>query len=69
MGIKARTIDRKKGVTRNLQEDGKITYRRKEEMKDVAEAAARGAIQGASGVSGDEQAAADAARQAVEDML
>lgn len=49
--------------------NGNTTWSRRQEMKNVAGAAAKGAIKGANGVSGDEQAAADAARQAVEDIL
>lgn len=63
------TIIRENGRIEEIQENGQTVWNREEELKDVAASAARGAIQGASGVSGDKQAAADAARQAVEDMI
>lgn len=52
-----------------IQENGQTVWSKKQELKDVAEAAARGAIEKASGVSGDKQKAADAARKAVEEMI
>lgn len=49
--------------------DGEKVWDREDELKDVAAAAARAAIENASGVSGDAHAAEDAARKAVEEAI
>jgi len=50
-------------------ENGELIWSLEQELADVAAAAAQAAVEGASGVSGDKQKAADAARKKVEEML